>query len=292
MEGCLYRIKQFSVDLSPSERKIADYLVTHPTQSVHMGVSEIARNSNSSPAAVVRLANRLGYKGYTELRLSLAKEVFSTDSGKETSVFHDITATSSVEDIVRIMIGLAGESIAGIESVLDRGELEEAVQIIHGARHVLLAGVGASGVVATDFQQKLARLGLLAIHTSDPDMQIVQSCALDERDVVIAISYSGESEAVLRVAKEAKKNGTKVVAITRVGENSLGKLADRILAVPNSESLFRQGATLSRINQLLVVDIVYATILSRIQEEASGIITRTWEAVSHVSGKDTSRLKN
>ena len=140
MEGCLYRIKQFSVDLSPSERKIADYLVTHPTQSVHMGVSEIARNSNSSPAAVVRLANRLGYKGYTELRLSLAKEVFSTDSGKETSVFHDITATSSVEDIVRIMIGLAGESIAGIESVLDREELEEAVQIIHGARHVLAFG--------------------------------------------------------------------------------------------------------------------------------------------------------
>jgi DNA-binding MurR/RpiR family transcriptional regulator len=114
---------------------------------------------------------------------------------------------------------------------------------------------------------------------------------LDERDVVIAISYSGESEAVLRVAKEAKKNGTRIVAITRVGENSLGKLADRILAVPNSESLFRQGATLSRINQLLVVDIVYATILSRIQEEASGIITRTWEAVSHVSGKDTSRSK-
>ena len=54
--------------------------------------------------------------------------------------------------------------------------------------------------------------------------------------------------------------------------------------VPNSESLFREGATLSRISQLMVVDIIYAMILTRIQGQTLELIKRTWEAVSHVSG--------
>ncbi len=120
--------------------------------------------------------------------------------------------------------------------------------------------------MGTDLQQKLARLGLLAIYTPDSDMQIVQACALKENDALVAISYSGETNKVLRVVQEAKNNLTPTIAITRIGGNTLTKRSDINLFVPNIESLFRQGATISRINQLMVVDIVYAMILSRFKE--------------------------
>ena len=150
--------------------------------------------------------------------------------------------------------------------------------------HLLISGVGASGVVAIDLQQKLARLGLKAVYTADSDMQIVEACALCKQDVLIAISYSGETSSVLKVAREAKKNEATVIAITRIGGNSLTKLADITLNVVNSESLFREGATLSRLGQLLVVDFIYTMILARCQKQIEPLLKRSWEAVAHVSG--------
>jgi len=291
MEGCLYLIKQFSVNLSPSERKAADFLVSFPTKAVQMGVTNLAEQAGTSSAAIIRLANRLGYKGYTELRMSLAKEVFSTETSQSDSLIPDLTTATSTDDIVKTMVRLTNESVAGIDTVLDRDALEATVELIRNSRHILLSGVGASGVVATDLQQKIARLGLLAVYTPDSDMQVVQSCSVNELDAVIAISYSGETGDVLKVAKEAKKNKAPVIAITRIGGNSLSKLADINLFVPNSESLFRQGATSSRINQLLVVDIIYAMILTKTQAHTVEIIKRTWEAVSHVSGTGSSRVR-
>ncbi len=142
---------------------------------------------------------------------------------------------------------------------------------------------GASSIVATDFQQKTGPARILST-TADADMQIVQACSLGKKDAVIISSYSGETGTILKVAKEAKNNAAPVIAITRLGGNSLSKLADINLFIPNSESLFRQGATSSRINQLLVVDIIYAMIITRTHHHKAELIKRTWEAVSHVSG--------
>jgi DNA-binding MurR/RpiR family transcriptional regulator len=292
MEGCLYLIKQFAPSLSPSERRAADYLVAFPTQAVQLGITALAECAGTSSAAIIRLANRLGYKGFSDLRMSLAKEVFSSEPSQKDFLLPNLSASASANDIVKTMVGLTSESVAGIDKVLDRPTLESVVEIIRKAKHVLISGIGASGVVATDLQQKLARLGILAVYTADSDMQVVQSCSLDQNDAIIAISYSGETGDVLKVAKEAKKNGTPVIAITRIGGNSLSKLAEYNLFVPNSESLFRQGATSSRINQLLVVDILYAMILTRTQDQTANLIKRTWEAVSHVSGTFGARHEN
>lgn len=284
MEGCLYLIKQYAPNLSPSERKAADYLVTYPAQAVHMGIATLAAAAGTSTAAVIRLANRMGYGGYTELRLSLAQEVFSTGTNEKQANLGEINESTPAGDIVKILVGMTTDSMAGVETVLDRTSLERAVETIMKSHHVMVAGIGASGIVATDFQQKLARLGLLAVYTADSDMQVVQACALKPEDCLVAISYSGETGSIIKAAREGRRNGAPILAVTRIGGNSLSKLADIILTVPNSESLFRQGASLSRINQLLVVDIIFAMILARYKGSDSSMIQRTWEAVSHVSG--------
>jgi DNA-binding MurR/RpiR family transcriptional regulator len=253
-------------------------------QVVSMGVQEVAQNSSSSAAACVRLANRLGYKGFTDLRMALAKEVFSSERPSEQTTTEKITEQTTTGELVHMVVSSTCESLSGIEEVVDAGALEASVEAILGASHVLIAGIGASGIVAYDFQQKLARLGLHAVYTADSDMQIVEACALRSEGVLIAISYSGESSSVLKVAREAKKNGATVIAITRIGGNSLSRQADYTLNVVNSESLFREGATLSRFAQLLVVDLIYTMILARRHTTVSALLKRSWEAVAHVSG--------
>nr|WP_319473613.1 MurR/RpiR family transcriptional regulator [uncultured Sphaerochaeta sp.] len=284
MSGCLYVIKQVLPNLAPSERKVAQFLLANPMQVVSMGIQEVASSSTSSAAACVRLANRLGYKGFTDLRMALAKEVFSSERPSEQTTTEKITEQTTTGELVHMVVSSTCESLSGIEEVVDPRALEASVEAILGASHVLIAGIGASGIVAYDFQQKLARLGLHAVYTADSDMQIVEACALRSEGVLIAISYSGESSSVLKVAREAKKNGALVIAITRIGGNSLSRQADYTLNVVNSESLFREGATLSRFAQLLVVDLIYTMILARRHKTVSALLKRSWEAVAHVSG--------
>ncbi len=284
MSGCLYVLKQFLPNLAGSERKIAEFLLANPTQAVSLGVQDIAFSAGSSSSACIRLANHLGYSGYSALRMALAKEVFSSEQEPEDVPLLKITALSSTAEIVNQVIHSTSKSILALEQRVDIKALEGSVNTIMHAHHRVIAGVGASGIVASDLQQKLSRLGLHALYSPDSDMQIVEACALSKSDVLVAISYSGETSSVLKVAREAKRNGSSVIALTRFGGNSLSRIADWTLHVVNSESLFREGATLSRFGQLLVVDLIYTTILVRSHTKVGDLVKRSWEAVSHVSG--------
>jgi len=284
MSGCLYVLKQFLPNLAGSERKIAEFLLANPTQAVSLGVQDIAFSAGSSSSACIRLANHLGYSGYSALRMALAKEVFSSEQEPEDVPLVKITDLSSTAEIVNQVIHSTSKSILALEQRVDIKALENSVDIILHSHHRVIAGVGASGIVASDLQQKLSRLGLHALYSPDSDMQIVEACALSKSDVLVAISYSGETSSVLKVAREAKRNGSSVIAITRFGGNSLSRIADWTLHVVNSESLFREGATLSRFGQLLVVDLIYTTILVRSHTKVGDLLKRSWEAVSHVSG--------
>lgn len=284
MSGCLYVLKQFLPNLAGSERKIAEFLLANPMQAVSLGVRQVAKSAGSSSSACIRLANHLGYSGYSALRMALAKEVFSSEREPEDMPSAKITELASTKEIVHLVINSTSESIMALEHRVDIKALEGAVDAIMQAAHLVIAGVGASGIVASDFQQKLSRLGLHALYTPDSDMQIVEACALSDKDVLVAISYSGETNSLLKVAREAKRNGATVIAITRFGGNSLSRLADLTLHVVNRESLFRGGATLSRFGQLLVVDLIYSIILVRSHGKVGDLLKRSWEAVSHVSG--------
>ncbi len=288
MNGCLYLIKQYLNTLAPSERKAADYLLAHPSQAVNMGVQEIAEKAHTSAAALIRLSRRLGYSGYSDLRMSLAREVFSSETEGEEVPITTLAEHATVSSVVQTLVEGTADTIRGIQRVLSHTAVQDAVSMITRSSRVVISGVGASGIVATDFQQKLARLGIYAVYTSDPDMQVVLACSLTRDDLLIAISYSGESESILKVAREARNNSASLLSITRIGGNSLSRLSNTVLHVPNNESLFREGATLSRINQLLVVDILFAMILMNTHDASSELLKRTWEAVSHV-GKGTER---
>jgi DNA-binding MurR/RpiR family transcriptional regulator len=284
MSGCLYMIKQFLPDLAPSERKVAECLLANPTQAVSMGIKEVAYEAKTSASACIRFAKRLGYEGYSELRMSLAKEVFSSEAVQDHAKRKQVGQCTSAEELVHLVADTACDSLGGMKAVVDGNVLEKAVEAILRASHILVSGIGASGLVAMDLQQKLARLGQQASYNADSDMQIVEACALGRKDVLVAISYSGETNSVLKVVKEAKANGATVIAIARIGGNSLSKAADLTLHVANSEPLFRESATLSRLGQLLVVDFIYTMILARRHQQLEPLLNRSWKAVAHVSG--------
>ena len=78
--------------LSLSERKIADFIVKNPYKTVDCNVAELAKLSGVSDATVVRMCHHIGYTGYYQFRITLAR-----DMGK--NQYGDIKTSNSTEEV-------------------------------------------------------------------------------------------------------------------------------------------------------------------------------------------------
>jgi len=284
MDGCITLIKQILPSLSGSEMKVAKAVLEFPDKIIDDNVTSLAQRANSSPAAVIRFCKHIGFSGYHDFSICFVKEIYSKGFDHLDDSFTDLNDAKGINEISDLMIETIRKSLLALKDLLSEKDLLASIELIKNSSRIFLSGAGASGIVANDLHMKLARLGFPAEVSFDYDMQLVISSSLKKNDLAIVFSYSGETFVATESAKQAKKNGAKIIAITRVGNNTLSKLADVVIKIPNTEALFRQSATLSRLEQLVVVDIIFST-LAQDCEDAEKKLTSTWHAVSHFGNR-------
>ncbi len=274
-----------------SERKIAEYLIGSPKTAVFCTIAELARQADTNPPAVIRLCKRAGLSGYRELQILLTKDLYSTaDSDvEEPPPAFELDSNQSVEIIAKTIVTRTTDAIERVLSLINTSAIEEAAAAVLGARSVAIFGVGASANVAYDLYQKFSRIGIPCSFAFDADVQVSIACGMTSADVAITISYSGKSAHTVSIAEEAKLSGARLIGITSVGQSTLSKLADIVLNVPATEPLLRTSASLSRATQLVMVDILYATVICRSIEVSIPRLERSLKAVHEQDIKTPSR---
>jgi DNA-binding MurR/RpiR family transcriptional regulator len=75
--GCLARLRGVYHSLSPAEKKVVDYILSHPEEIIGLSIIDLAENSNVSEATVVRVSQLIGYQGFQELKIFLAIDLGS-----------------------------------------------------------------------------------------------------------------------------------------------------------------------------------------------------------------------
>jgi DNA-binding MurR/RpiR family transcriptional regulator len=277
MESALFVIRQYLPSLPAGERKIAAYVLGDPQKALHYKIADLAHQSGVSQAAIVRFCHRLGMKGYSEFKLRLSRDVFNFTNEQLPDDVEGETEADPVH-IIKGVIGGIQRNLARLESLCDIHLLYKAAELLRNARFIGFFGIGASGLVAQDFYQKLARTGFLCTAPQDTDLQITAACNLKKEDTAFIISYSGESAAMIRCAEVAKKNVAGLITLTMETDNSLRALADIPLLVPSLEPVYRSGATVSRLNQLAVVDMLHFLILSKERDKVAKALEQTMAA--------------
>ena len=136
------------------------------------------------------------------------------------------------------------------------------VELIRKARTILLFGIGASLCVARDAYLKFLRVDKPCVLNDDWHSQLLQARNATGEDVGIVFSYSGQTSEMIECMKALKENGTPSIAITRSAPSPVAKLADYRLHTATNEFTFRMGALSSRMAQLNVVDILYASFVN------------------------------
>ena len=252
--SCTLLIRACMDSMTDTEKRIADYLLVHGSDAMHMNAKELAVSCDTSPAAVVRFAKKLGFKGFTSLKLDLARESAQAAPDAFNSAIQE---SDDLAAIIRKAEKTHQRNTSLTYQMINIATLQSAVDALCDARRVFLFGVGASGLLAMDFQYKCSRIGIPAFYQMDSHTSLASAALLNERDAAIAISYSGTTRETLLAAQSAHDRGAKVVAVTQGNRNPLARLADFPLCIPSEESKMRIGAMTSRNSGLLVLDLLY-----------------------------------
>ncbi len=269
-------MNQMLEDLPVSERKVARYVSQNLDNMVGLSVEELAGRSGSSQAAVVRFCKKLGYKGYRDFSIQLVSELAVAQRvNVHRAGVSDILAGEKAGNVIRKVCHHNIQAIEDTFSLVEPEQVELAADKLFHAQRVDLYAIAASNLVAQDAQQKLMRINKRVTAYSDPHLQLSSASTLTPSDVVIALSWSGETREVLEAAELARRNGAFIIAITRFGKVSLEALADVHFGLSAPEMAIRSGAMSSRIAQMTMIDILFTCVVSRHYNETIPYLERT-----------------
>ena len=237
--------------LSKSERKVADLVIVAPEAILNMRVCDLAEQAEVSEPTVIRFCRSLGFDGFQSFKLQLAQHLGSSGTFSQFSV----SAKDSITDLSKKVFDSTIGSLLNVRDDLDSEALEQAIQALSQASRVEFYGFGASGSVATDAQHKFFRLQVSAAAYTDPHIQHMSAISLKPNDVVVAISQSGRTKALIESVHLARETGATVIGLVPEG-TPLAELCSLpiYINVEDSQHMFTPVA--SRIAHLLVIDVL------------------------------------
>ena len=236
-----------------SEKKIANCIMERKREVVDMTVAELAQASGASDASVSRFCRRCGFKGFHQLKMTLAREL-SEES--QASVGNDISRRDIGQSLQNILANKT-EEIRQTVAMMDPENLDRILDIIQKARMVQLVAVGNTIPVALDAAFKFTQLGIPAATGTILETQTAYAFNLGKKDVIIAISNSGVSRRLIRILEGASGNGVTVISITNNPESPVAKLSDYHITTATREKLLREDFLFSRVPATMVIEILY-----------------------------------
>ncbi|MFF2890296.1 MurR/RpiR family transcriptional regulator [Paenibacillus sp. NPDC057967] len=279
-DNVLIKIRERKDSLTPVERLVAEYILANKEEIPHLSIKSLAQASKTSDASVLRFCKTMGYNGYRSFIVSISASLGSMD---EDSV-DQYTDIQPGDELMTIISNISRNNMRSIEdtlSVLDRSAVERAVHALRTSKRIIFFGIGASGLVAQDAEQKFTRINMMCHAFLDGHSQLTAAALLTKDDVAIFISNSGDTIEILDSLEIAKKNGAHIVAITKYGKSELSSRADTLLSISTPEISIRSGAMGSRIAMLTIIDMLFAGVASADYQQVKKYLSKSRSIIAN-----------
>ncbi|HHY16240.1 MAG TPA: MurR/RpiR family transcriptional regulator [Firmicutes bacterium] len=234
-------------EMFSAERKVAKAILQHPEKAIMMNVSELAQLSGVSDATVIRMCKRIGYQGYSQMKILLAN-----DLGKDE--FNNLKSGGKQPETVRELFQLFASNILHVAGNLQEDVLAACLELILNAATVYLAAAGNTAPLANDFGFRLERFGIRASYSMVSDYYLNHIGLAGEGDLLIAISHSGASKQVMHAMELAKDRGLKSIAITDFANSPVSNLADHLLLSKVKNPIFSTYDPDSHLGIVVIID--------------------------------------
>lgn len=213
MASVLNEIQSIYSSLSDKEKNIANYILANPEETSRSHIQELADATGVSVSTITRFAKKVDCQNFVEMKVRLA-------GGSE---------VKEGDGIEQKLMASYRDMLADVQSLTDSKPFKNVITHLKKAKRIFIYGLGSSGLAAQELNYRLSRMGFVSEAVTDPHLMIIRSTLLEEGDLILAFSRSGQTKDLLQSVRKGKEQGAKLIAFTAFGETPLTKLSDAVL---------------------------------------------------------------
>jgi len=251
----LTRIRQHYSVLSKSKRKVADYILSNYNKVINYTAAELAEVTGTSPSTIVWFSRSLGFKGFTEFKLNLERELSASPAN-----WGNIESDESITQVKYRTLRYNRENVDQTMSLLDDESLEKAANAINDAPLIVFVAEGGSASSARCAYDAFMQIGAVCIYLDDPFFQVLSLSNLPKEAVVIGISHSGRAKNTIDALMIAKEKGMTTIGLVGIVGSPMMKYVDIALLTGVSNHPYFSNSINARICELNVISILYTSL--------------------------------
>lgn len=227
----LVKIRSERDRMSAVERRIADFILDNAQLLRDYSSQQLANALGISQSSVVKFSQKLGYKGYPDLKYSVGEAVIRAEHGEDSPEPDDARAGQRAPSQFGELWRRKSEAEEATRLINPPQVLHAAAAAIGQAGRIFMVGIGDDDMYAHAFALKLSMLGLLVVHSVDLMRMAASVSAAGRGDVLLVFSEHGQLPALLQIARQFRDRRGHVITVTRHTANPLRALADSALLV-------------------------------------------------------------
>ncbi|WP_304155328.1 MurR/RpiR family transcriptional regulator, partial [Megamonas hypermegale] len=281
---------------SAVEQNIIKYILDNPKEIVNMSIREIANKTFTSSAAIFRLCQKCGLKGYTEFKIKFISEVNRTSDFENDELekpirdlHRPINGKDDVKSVVRKMAFLQIEAIEETKNEINYKQLERVADMMNAAGQIVFFGFDLNYYISQSTVYHLVQTGKPAVVYETVNNQVAKAVMFKKEDVAILISRTGENKNLIRISQVLKRKGAKIILLSASRDTSLDKLCDEFIYIANVIDYLSMGGVIFSVGCRYILDVLFGILLSKNYKSVEKFVGE-FETVNGKSVHDPNRL--
>lgn len=212
--------------MSAIERRIADFILDNAQLLRDYSSQQVASALGISQSSVVKFSQKLGFRGYPDLKFSVGQSVARGD-GLEPAATEADSHVRLAGDLWR----LKSEAEEETRLINAAPTIDEVASLLGRAGKVFVIGLGEDDIHARAFTLRLSLLGIPTIHNFDTAHMTASVSSASLGDVLLVFSEHGRQGSLCRIVRHFQQQRGKAITVTRHTSNPLRAHADMALLV-------------------------------------------------------------
>ncbi len=230
MPSALVTIRSQRDQMSAIERRIADFVLENAQLLRDYSSQQLANALGISQSSVVKFCQKLGFKGYPDLKFAISEAVLRAENGNGEPAAEEVPQDRK-STLASTLWRRKSEAEEATRLINPPEAIEQAAGAIATAGKVFIIGLGEDDIHARAFGLKLSLLGIPTVHNFDPAHMTASLSSAGPGDVLLVFSEHGKQTALCQVCRYFRDQRGRVITVTRHTSNALRANADLALLV-------------------------------------------------------------
>lgn len=274
------RVDQHRTALTKSDRAVVDTVLSYPAESALWRGEELARRAGVHPAAVTRLAQKLGYHGFMELSSDLRRNVTESEhdllgaGDRFRATLATDTSEQSVPNVLERLLVAEVQALSRVVRHVGQAQLDDVADQLAGARTVYLYARGNATVLLELMDRRLRRFGIHTVTLAGTGRDIAERClSMSAEDVLLSFAFRQVPQHLPEALHHAQRVGADTVLVTDT-LHTIDPAPTTVLSAPRSDTAAPEDASGSTGFATLTVPmlIANAVVLTLAQRHADALL--------------------